>query len=138
MKKIFICLASVFIALNSYSQYAELVNPFVGTDEHGHTYPGVVAPFGQVQLSPDTRLSGWDGCSGYHYSDNKIYGFSHTHLSGTGVEDLCDILFTPTVHSKDYADNRLEFSHKDEYAIAGYYKVKGFNKSWIQASNNGI
>ncbi len=132
MKKIFICLASVFIALNSYSQYAESVNPFVGTDEHGHTYPGVVAPFGQVQLSPDTRLSGWDGCSGYHYSDNKIYGFSHTHLSGTGCEDLCDILFTPTVHSKDYADNRLEFSHKDEYAIAGYYKVKGFNKSWIQ------
>jgi putative alpha-1,2-mannosidase len=63
---------------------AEFVSPFVGTDGHGHTYPGATAPFGMVQLSPDTRLSGWDGCSGYHYSDSVVYGFSHTHLSGTG------------------------------------------------------
>ena len=65
------------LALISY------VNPFIGTGGHGHTYPGATMPFGMMQLSPDTRLDGWDGCSGYHYSDDEIYGFSHTHLSGT-------------------------------------------------------
>src|SRR3712207_6203718 len=59
------------------------VDPFVGTGGHGHTYPGATVPFGMVQLSPDTRLTGWDGCSGYHHSDAVVYGFSHTHLSGT-------------------------------------------------------
>jgi len=72
------------------------VNPFIGTGGHGHTYPGATVPFGAVQLSPDTRLEGWDGCSGYHYSDSVIYGFSHTHLSGTGVSDYGDILLMPT------------------------------------------
>ncbi len=131
MKKFILCLSAIIISLGAYSQKAQLVNTLVGTDEHGHTYPGVVAPFGQVQLSPDTRLSGWDGCSGYHYSDNKIYGFSHTHLSGTGCEDLGDFLFTPTVHSKNVEDLRLDFKHSDEQAFAGYYKVKGFNKKGI-------
>ena len=131
MKKIAILLIVFALVSNLSAQKAQMVNPFVGTDSHGHTYPGVVAPFGMVQLSPDTRLSGWDGCSGYHYSDNKIYGFSHTHLSGTGVEDLCDFLFVPTVHSQNYEDLRLSFSHSDEEAIAGYYKVKGFNKQSI-------
>ena len=60
-----------------------LVNPFIGTGGHGHTYPGATMPFGMMQLSPDTRLEGWDGASGYHYSDSYIYGFTHTHLSGT-------------------------------------------------------
>jgi putative alpha-1,2-mannosidase len=54
------------------------VDPFIGTGGHGHTFPGATMPFGMVQLSPDTRLTGWDGCSGYHYSDHLIYGFSHT------------------------------------------------------------
>jgi putative alpha-1,2-mannosidase len=72
------------------------VNPFIGTGGHGHTYPGATMPFGMMQLSPDTRLDGWDGCSGYHYSDSEIYGFSHTHLSGTGVSDYGDILLMPT------------------------------------------
>ena len=72
------------------------VNPFIGTGGHGHTYPGATMPFGMMQLSPDTRLDGWDGCSGYHYSDEYIYGFSHTHLSGTGVSDYGDILLMPT------------------------------------------
>ena len=67
----------------------------VGTAEHGHTYPGATVPFGMVQLSPDTRLESWDGCSAYHYSDSAILGFSHTHLSGTGCSDLGDIRFTP-------------------------------------------
>jgi putative alpha-1,2-mannosidase len=75
---------------------ADHVNTFIGTGGHGHTYPGATMPFGMVQLSPDTRLEGWDGCGGYHYDDKYIYGFSHTHLNGGGVPDLCDILFMPT------------------------------------------
>src|SRR6266446_8621614 len=76
--------------------YSKYVNPFIGTGGHGHTFPGAVMPFGMVQLSPDTRVDGsWDGCSGYHYSDSVIYGFTHTHLSGTGVSDYGDILLMP-------------------------------------------
>jgi putative alpha-1,2-mannosidase len=71
------------------------VDPFIGTGAHGHTYPGATLPFGMVQLSPDTRLEGWDGCSGYHYTDNVVYGFSHTHLSGTGIGDYGDVLLMP-------------------------------------------
>jgi predicted alpha-1,2-mannosidase len=105
------------------------VNPFIGTGGHGHTYPGAVAPFGMMQLSPDTRLEGWDGCSGYHYSDKHIYGFSHTHLSGTGVSDYADVLLMPTnaVVFNNGADGnasyRSEFSHDDEKASPGFYKV---------------
>ena len=103
-----------------------LVNPFVGTDGHGHTYPGAVAPFGMVQLSPDSRLEGWDGCSGYHYSDTIIYGFSHTHLSGTGCSDYGDILLMPTSENKFDRNKQYfsSFSHKNEEAQPGYYKVK--------------
>src|SRR5436190_13146923 len=77
--------------------FTKWVNPFIGTGGHGHTFPGATMPFGMVQLSPDTRTDNWDGSSGYHYSDDIIYGFSHTHLSGTGIPDYCDILFMPTV-----------------------------------------
>lgn len=102
------------------------VNPFIGADAHGHTYPGAAAPFGMVQLSPDTRLEGWDGCSGYHYSDSLIYGFSHTHLSGTGVPDYCDILLQPylgraRLEPEDYA---TPFRKNDEHAEPGYYAVR--------------
>lgn len=106
------------------------VNPFIGTGDHGHTYPGATMPFGMMQLSPDTRLDGWDGCSGYHYSDNYIYGFSHTHLSGTGVSDYGDILLMPTnaIHFNNGSDGksgyRAHFSHKNEVAEPAYYKVK--------------
>lgn len=108
----------------------DLVNPFIGTGGHGHTYPGASAPFGMMQLSPDTRLDGWDGCSGYHYSDSLLYGFSHTHLSGTGVSDYGDILFMPT--DKPYANNgadgeagyRSAFSHDSEKASPGFYEVE--------------
>ncbi|WP_194849936.1 GH92 family glycosyl hydrolase [Nonlabens antarcticus] len=107
----------------------EYVNPFVGTGGHGHTYPGATMPFGMMQLSPDTRLDGWDGASGYHYSDNSIYGFSHTHLSGTGVSDYGDILLMPT--RKPILNNgangkegyRSTFSHENETASPGYYSV---------------
>ncbi len=101
------------------------VNPFIGTAGHGHTFPGAIVPFGMVQLSPDTRLTGWDGCSGYHYSDSIIYGFSHTHLSGTGISDYGDILLMPTVgevfFDKGYASR---FQHRNETAAPGYYSVK--------------
>jgi len=110
---------------------ADYVNTFIGTGGHGHTYPGATLPFGMVQLSPDTRLEGWDGCSGYHYSDEYIYGFSHTHLNGTGVPDLCDILFMPTTGEcrwNNGYDNqpgyRSRFSHSNESAEPGYYKVQ--------------
>lgn len=136
MKKIFLALSLCLFAFTIKAQtfdiaYYKLVNPFVGTDFHGHTYPGAVAPFGMVQLSPDTRLDGWDGCSAYHYSDNVIYGFSHTHLSGTGCSDYGDFLFTPTMKNKDSKEFILNFSHKDEYAHAGYYKVKAYNEDTI-------
>ena len=105
------------------------VNPFIGTGGHGHTFPGATMPFGMMQLSPDTRLDGWDGCSGYHYSDNEIYGFSHTHLSGTGVSDYGDILLMPTnkIIFNNGADGKegykSKFSHDKETAEPGFYKV---------------
>jgi len=107
--------------------YSKHVNPFIGTGGHGHTFPGATVPFGIVQLSPDTRIDGsWDGCSGYHYSDNVIYGFSHTHLNGTGVSDYGDIMLMPTMgepklDNKSYSST---FSHANEKASAGYYSVK--------------
>ncbi len=114
------------ISMFAQKDFAKLVNPFIGTGGHGHTYPGASMPFGMMQLSPDTRLEGWDGCSGYHYSDNKIYGFSHTHLSGTGIADYCDVLLMPFTgkvewENKDYASS---FSPENEKASPGYYEVK--------------
>ena len=104
---------------------AQLVNPFIGTGGHGHTYPGAVMPFGMVQLSPDTRLEGWDGCSGYHYTDTVVYGFSHTHLSGTGIPDYCDVLFMPTTGEPQFKNTeyRSGFKKKNEVATPGYYKT---------------
>lgn len=105
------------------------VNTFIGTGGHGHTYPGATLPYGMMQLSPDTRLEGWDGCSGYHYTDSYIYGFSHTHLSGTGISDYGDVLLMPTnAHNfNNGADGkkgyRAHFSHDNEIAEPGFYKV---------------
>lgn len=114
---------------NNFIQY---VDPMIGTGGHGHTFPGAMVPFGMVQLSPDTRMENWDGSSGYHYSDKTIMGFSHTHLSGTGAPEFCDILFMPTVGKvnvlvgdEENSDTgyRSKFSHENESASAGYYKV---------------
>lgn len=111
---------------------SKYVNPFIGTGGHGHTYPGACLPFGMVQAGPDTRLEGWDGCSGYHYSDTVIFGFSHTHLSGTGCSDYGDILLMPTTGPvcafNGYPDHLDEgyssgFSHDKETARPGYYSV---------------
>ena len=107
----------------------DCVDPFVGTDAHGHTFPGAVMPFGMVQLSPDTRTDTWDGCSGYNYSDPTIMGFSHTHLLGTGGGCLGDILLMPTVGNihldagQPGAGYISRFSHKRESAQPGYYRV---------------
>lgn len=124
--------AFTLLTLLSHSQAPnaarELVNPFIGTGGHGHTFPGACVPNGMVQLSPDTRPDGymdWDGCGGYHYSDSVIYGFSHTHLSGTGVADLCDVLLMPMSgsYSFDPKEYRSHFDHASESANAGYYRV---------------
>ena len=131
-KTAFLLLVSVAISCITIAQKtpADFVNTFIGTGGHGHTYPGATVPFGMVQLSPDTRLEGWDGCGGYHYDDSYIYGFSHTHLNGTGVPDLCDILFMPNTGETRWnngSDGKpgygSKFKHSSEKTAPGYYKV---------------
>jgi len=108
------------------------VKPLIGTSGHGHTFPGATVPFGMVQLSPDTYNEGWDWCAGYHYSDNSIMGFSHTHLSGTGRGELLDVLMMPTTGAVQFdpgtrenpdSGYRSRFSHQNEVSKAGYYSV---------------
>ena len=127
MKPFLIALAFLTSIISQAQDYAKHVNPFIGTGGHGHTFPGATVPYGMVQLSPDTRIDGsWDGCSGYHYSDNLIYGFSHTHLNGTGVSDYGDIMLMPTMGEPSF-DNKVyssSFSHVNEKASAGFYSVK--------------
>ena len=116
--------ASSAVSEEDFTQY---VNPMIGTDFTGNTYPGAQVPFGMVQLSPDNGLPGWDRISGYFYPDSTIAGFSHTHLSGTGAGDLYDISFMPVMKPAKVADAPLgihsRFSHDREQATAGYYKV---------------
>src|SRR5882757_7088868 len=123
---VFIIFFLVVVQLSAQKNYVQYVDPFIGTGGHGHTYPGAVLPHGMVQLSPDTRLDGWDGCSGYHYSDDFIYGFTHTHLSGTGCSDYGDILLMPMT-GEPSPDNKIygsKFSHTNEKASPGFYSVK--------------
>ncbi|EJW97481.1 glycoside hydrolase family 92 [gut metagenome] len=112
--------------------YSSHVNPFIGTGGHGHTFPGAVVPHGMIQPSPDTRIDGWDACSGYYYNDSTINGFSHTHVSGTGCCDYGDVLLMPTVGKQTYqtTDSQNQqlpyasaFSHENESAEPGYYSV---------------
>ena len=109
------------------TEYAQYVNPLIGTDFTGNTYPGAQVPFGSIQLSPDNGLPGWNRISGYYYPDSTIAGFSHTHLSGTGAGDLYDIMFMPVTRPYKEAEPPLgihsSFSHNDEFASAGYYRV---------------
>lgn len=137
MKLLYSTLFSVLLLFSacqtkSPTAISKYVDPFIGTGGHGHTFPGATVPFGMVQLSPDTRLDGWDGCSGYHYSDSIIYGFSHTHLSGTGVSDYGDVLLMPiqgSVVFNNGANTDSEegysstFQKKNEKAKAGFYEV---------------
>jgi predicted alpha-1,2-mannosidase len=116
-----------FLILNTAfaQRLISYVDPFIGTGGHGHTYPGATVPFGMVQLSPDNGTEGWDWCSGYHISSDSIAGFSHTHLSGTGIGDWCDISVMPNngvipINSNKF---KVKFSHKNEKASPGYYSV---------------
>ena len=108
------------------------VNPLIGTGGHGHTYPGATVPFGMLQVSPDNGISSWDWCSGYHYSDSIVAGFSHLHLSGTGIGDLADILFMPVnrkldltakAASRDFLPYKSKYNHVNEKTTPGSYQV---------------
>ena len=144
MKKIYIlCFSVLTLLLISCEKAAvekadngiplsNFVDPFIGTGGHGHTYPGATVPFGMLQVSPDNGISEWDWCSGYHYSDSVIIGFSHLHLSGTGIGDLNDIRLMPVnkkvdlaqpVSSRDDLPYKSTYSHNDEIAEPGYYSV---------------
>ena len=122
--------------------FRQMALPMVGTSAHGHTFPGATLPFALVQLSPDTRIDGsWDGCSGYHYSDSIIYGFSHTHLSGTGCSDYGDISFLPTFSAyplRTYVPSGnapITFHHASEKAEPGYYAVKLSNGIQVELTS---
>lgn len=101
----------------------QYVDPFIGTGFHGHTFPGATRPYAMVQLSPDTHIMGWDASSGYHYEDQQIYGFSHTHLSGTGIGDLGDIMLLP-FSGGDSIKPVATFKKETEKATPGYYAVR--------------
>ena len=121
--------ASPGVRSEDFTKYVKIS---IGTGGHGHTYPGATVPFGMVQLSPDTYNDGWDWCSGYHYSDSSIMGFSHTHLSGTGASDMLDFLLmpgtgltklVPGARQNPGEGYRSRFSHEEEIAEPGYYSV---------------
>ena len=129
-------LGSILVSCSAPSDLQNLtgfVDPFIGTAGHGHTFPGATLPFAMVQLSPDNNHEGWDWCSGYHSSWDTIAGFSHTHLSGTGVGDLMDIALLPTIKELSSEGSSPEsgfmnnfyapFSHENETAKPGYYAV---------------
>ncbi len=117
---------------NQRGNFIKYADPFIGTGGHGHTYPGATMPFGMVQLSPDTREENWDGSSGYYHADPTIIGFTHTHLSGTGAPEYCDVLLMPTTgpvqlqagdEKHPESGYRSAFSHDHEFAAPGYYSV---------------
>ena len=138
MKKTLLSILSSLVAGSALTvaavDYTRLVNPLVGTDFTGNTYPGAQMPFGMVQLSPDNLIGGWDRIAGYFYPDSTITGFSHTHLDGTGAGDMYDISFMPVTlpYKADYTSTGESlplgiystFSHSDETAMAGYYSVR--------------
>ncbi len=129
-----LCFSNITSSQNSKRQEAiDFVNPFIGTDFFGHTFPGSSLPFAMVHLSPDVGTEGWNYCAGYIYSDNSIMGFSHTHWSGVGMVNGGEILLMPTVGDKlqivpGSAENpdegyRSRFDHANESASPGYYSV---------------
>ncbi|GAA4781342.1 GH92 family glycosyl hydrolase [Olivibacter ginsenosidimutans] len=131
------CSALLSLSIGASAQEKKLidyVDPFIGTGGHGHTFPGATVPFGMVQLSPDNGTAGWDWCSGYHYSDNHIVGFSHTHLSGTGIGDWLDISVMPMLQpvQGEPGDLRATFSHDHEQASPGYYRVQLDNQIGVE------
>ena len=131
-------LIALFIGLTLHAQQDEWtsvsdINPFIGTGGHGHTHPSAQAPFGMIQLGPNSRYEGWDGCGGYHYSDTALYGFTSTHLSGTGVSDYGDLLMLP--YSKPTQEGaHIQFDKTSEVAEAGYYSVTLDDGTQIEAT----
>jgi predicted alpha-1,2-mannosidase len=126
MKHLIVFFLLIFSCRAGAQQLTRFVDPFLGTGGHGHVFPGATVPFGMVQLSPDNGVNGWDWCSGYHYSSVNIAGFSHTHLSGTGIGDYCDISVLPLTDTTQIREKDifLPFEHRDESARPGYYSVQ--------------
>ena len=114
----------------SITDYTQFVDPYIGSDYHGHVFVGANVPFGAVQLGPNNPTQGWDWCSGYHYSDSLLIGFAHTQLSGTGIGDLGDILFmpvggdyTPEITQENPYHWQAKYTHADEVVKPGYYSI---------------
>ena len=124
MKRLSLTFMIIFLAAALFAQekLTNYVDPHIGSAGHGHVFVGASVPFGAVQLGPSNVFGGWDWCSGYNYVSNTITGFSHTHLSGTGIGDLNDILMMPATGplTNDYVSL---FSHDQEISKAGYYSV---------------
>ena len=123
-----VSLITITLSAQNYVQY---VDPYIGSGGHGHVFVGASVPYGMVQLGPSNIYKGWDWCSGYHYSDNILIGFSHTHLSGTGCSDLGDILLMPMneIHTRRGEQDDISngyastYSHKNEVVSPYYYSV---------------
>ncbi|HZI02065.1 MAG TPA: glycoside hydrolase domain-containing protein, partial [Flavisolibacter sp.] len=134
-------LFAIIFCSASGQRLTDKVDVFLGTGGHGHVYPGATVPFGMVQLSPDNGVEGWDWCSGYHYSSDSIAGFSHTHLSGTGIGDWCDISVLPLTTATPHQNIKHKFSHKNETGRPGFYKVQldnGIVCEMTATERNGI
>lgn len=132
--KICVFLIMSICSLGAWAQkdHVSWVDPFIGSGGHGHVFVGASVPFGAVQLGPNNVFKGWDWCSGYHYSDNVIVGFSHNHLSGTGCNDLGDVALMPytgelrtRVADKDNLKGATSstYKHENEKCAPGYYAV---------------
>ena len=118
--------------MENKTDFTAYVDPYIGSGEHGHVFVGANVPFGAVQVGPQNIFKGWDWCSGYHYSDSIIIGFSHTHLSGTGCSDLGDILLMPytgEVRTARGEQDNIEgaassyYKHANEAVAPGYYSL---------------
>ena len=141
MRLLLVSCCMALVALGACQKKVKLtqwVDPMLGTGGHGHVYPGATVPFGMVQLSPDNGDEGWDWCSGYHYSSKTIAGFSHMHLSGTGIGDWCDISVLPLTDTNEIRAEKIKipFSHANEKAKPGYYAVTLDNKISCELSAN--
>jgi len=127
---LFSCVSNETNQQTSPEDLTQYVDPYIGSDYHGHVFVGANVPFGAVQLGPNNPTQGWDWCSGYHYSDSLLIGFAHTHLSGTGIGDLGDVLFMPVSGDfvPDFSENKpypwqAKYTHDDEIVQAGYYAI---------------
>ena len=138
MKKLLLGISVLISSAATAQQLTKFVDPFLGTGGHGHVYPGAVVPFGMVQLSPDNGDEGWDWCSGYHYNSKTIAGFSHMHLSGTGIGDWCDISVLPLTDTSEIRKEKIKipFSHANEFAKPGYYSVQLNNQVQAELTAN--